>query len=395
MLISMKTPRTGATALSMAILALSHVSAYTANVQDPLQAETDVESDKNAAMLTRHVNKNSAGAPRTSKRVLGEMHKVDPSAVDDEMDEVMESFMTDKREIFERYLGTTSEACAGSSPGVCGCEEVYQSDYRGVIHTTENSYTCRDWTNAMNQKYPNQGLVGNYCRNPNGMAARAWCFVEDPDILWDYCDVPTCSSTADGTDPACVDTETYYAIDADIGMIKDSITSDIERSHFLGGIVRLVAHDFMDHDYNEAPHLGADGCLDWASTSNTGLETIWCDNCPLKKLYQAKYSRISRADFWVIAGNAVIRQTSINNALDLKKTFYWGREDLDECPGSAERLPSTASCQEVEGVFLERMGLTWRDAVALLGAHTLGRGNTDVSCSLSRYECLFTVQKQI
>jgi hypothetical protein len=78
------------------------------------------------------------------------------------------------------------------------------------------------------------------------------------------------------------------------------------------------------------------------------------------------------------AGNAVIFLTSINNSLDLRNTFYWGRTTLDSCPGSDSRLPTTAGCQDVEGVFLERMGLTWKDAVALLGAHTLGRGQKQV-----------------
>lgn len=30
----------------------------------------------------------------------------------------------------------------------------------------------------------------------------------------------------------------------------------------------------------------------------------------------------------------------------------------------------------MEGVFVDRLGLTRTDAVALLGAHTIGRGNT-------------------
>merc|ERR1712194_445216 len=38
-----------------------------------------------------------------------------------------------------------------------------------------------------------------------------------------------------------------------------------------------------------------------------------------------------------------------------------------------------ASCTEVEGVFLHRLGLTWTDAVALLGGHTIGRGSADFS----------------
>ena len=55
---------------------------------------------------------------------------------------------------------------------------------------------------------------------------------------------------------------------------------------------------------------------------NVGLGSIWCDSCPLKQLYDEKYSDLSRADFWVAAGNAVVFLTSINNSLDLRNTFY-------------------------------------------------------------------------
>lgn len=130
--------------------------------------------------------------------------------------------------------------------------------------------------------------------------------------------------------------------------------------------------------------MGMDGCLDWFSLKNLGLGEVWNDNTPLHHLYEDKYSDISRADFWVIAANAVVKETSVDNRLDLVDTFYWGREDRDECRGSSSRLPSPESCRQVEAVFLERMGLTWRDAVALLGAHTLGRGHSEVSSNARR-----------
>lgn len=123
----------------------------------------------------------------------------------------------------------------------------------------------------------------------------------------------------------------------------------------------------------ESNTMGADGCLLFDSPKNAGLTSIWCDSCPLKQLYDSKYSDLSRADFWVASANAVIYLTSVNNALDLRNAFLWGRETTDSCFGSDDRLPTSAGCQEVEGVFLQRMGLTWKDAVALLGAHTLGR----------------------
>ena len=171
----------------------------------------------------------------------------------------------------------------------------------------------------------------------------------------------------------------YDAIDADIATVKNNITNNAEgRAHFLGGIVRLAAHDFMDFNATATPQMGADGCFDPSHPSNAGLSSIWSPGSPLFELHRTKYSHIKIADFWVASANAVIRQTS-NNALNLRATFQWGRIDSSTCIGSGARLPIPSRCRQVEAVFLTRMGLTWREAVALLGAHTLGRGNAAVS----------------
>ncbi len=186
------------------------------------------------------------------------------------------------------------------------------------------------------------------------------------------------SAQSSSSTPGCIDVERYYTIHEDIDFIAANIDTDEERSHFFGGIVRLAAHDFMDYDQDDDDRMGMDGCLDWLSPTNAGLSSIWNSYTPFYRLYEEKYSDISRPDFWVIAANAVILLTSVDNALDLQNTFYWGRRERDECDGSALRLPSTQNCQQVEGVFLDRMGMKWKDAVALLGAHVLGRGNREV-----------------
>lgn len=180
----------------------------------------------------------------------------------------------------------------------------------------------------------------------------------------------------------CFTTSLYDSIDADIAELKLTITDNTARSHFLGGIVRLAAHDFLDYDRRSSRRYGPDGCFDPNHEANRGLpESVWCKTCLLRVLYEEKYNFLSRADFWIAASQAVIRQTSINNSLDLKEQFTWGRIDRDSCEGSGDRLPVPSGCSEVEDAFLTRMGLEWKDAVALMGAHSLGRGNALVSCT--------------
>ncbi|KAL7480887.1 hypothetical protein ACHAW6_008801 [Cyclotella cf. meneghiniana] len=179
----------------------------------------------------------------------------------------------------------------------------------------------------------------------------------------------------------CFSNSTYESIDDDIAKLKKFIRDDVTRSHFLGGIVRLAAHDFMDFDRRDRLNpMGPDGCFDESNPSNKGLpESVWCKSCLLRRLYEERYNFLSRADFWIASANAVIRQTSESNALNLRETFRWGRKDKPSCRGSADRLPDSQSCKDVESAFLTRMGLEWKDAVALLGAHSLGRGSADFS----------------
>mmetsp|Transcript_33438 Transcript_33438/g.50441 ORF Transcript_33438/g.50441 Transcript_33438/m.50441 type:complete len:451 (-) Transcript_33438:167-1519(-) len=176
----------------------------------------------------------------------------------------------------------------------------------------------------------------------------------------------------------CVTQSVYDDILTNVAEMGSAIQDDGERGHFWGAIVRLAAHDFMDFDRNFSgdERLGSDGCLEFDNDANAGLDDIWCDSCAFKQLYDTSYaSFMSRADFWVAAANGVIAETS--DGLDLP--FRWGRVDRNVCSLSSGRLPEASGCNEVEETFIDRMGVTWRDAVALIGAHTLGRGHTRFS----------------
>ena len=173
----------------------------------------------------------------------------------------------------------------------------------------------------------------------------------------------------------------FYDIEDDMVALIQAASSDKEKADIIGGTVRLAAHDFMDHDRSASSSFqyGPDGCFDPDHDSNNGLEQDWSSGSYLQILYNDKYaSFMSRADFWVAAASGVIHHTS-SGALDLVDVFKFGRVDRDECPGSGGRLPTPAGCDEVEDVFLERMGLTYKDAVALMGGHTLGRGEESQS----------------
>lgn len=147
----------------------------------------------------------------------------------------------------------------------------------------------------------------------------------------------------------------------------------------------------MDYNRNSDTPFGSDGCIDWDHEVNKGLESIWCTSCPLTKLYRKKYSHISKADFWIVSANAVIRQLSKNQSLDLANAFLWGRKDANACKGSGDRIPlGTGTCRDVEETMLDAMGLEWRDAVALLGAHTIGKGHEAVSFHIESQNMLFS-----
>ena len=165
---------------------------------------------------------------------------------------------------------------------------------------------------------------------------------------------------------SCFDRSTYQRIDRDIQRIASRITNEDDLIHFFGGIVRMVAHDFMDYDRNRpSDAMGSDGCMDWTHEVNRGLwGSIWCDDgrCELTNVYNQKYSHLSKADFWIASANAVIRQLSVDNELDLMNTFVWGREDAESCVGQGDRIPTGSGCREVQDILLDAMDLEWRDA---------------------------------
>ena len=85
----------------------------------------------------------------------------------------------------------------------CFVAECYDkaSNYRGTIAQTKNGEVCQHWrknsphehTYQDDKTFPDGSTAAahNYCRAPDDDPV-PWCYTEDPDVRWGYCDVPSC-----------------------------------------------------------------------------------------------------------------------------------------------------------------------------------------------------------
>ncbi|KAF8773198.1 Tyrosine-protein kinase transmembrane receptor like protein [Argiope bruennichi] len=71
------------------------------------------------------------------------------------------------------------------------CFEGKGENYRGPVSHTLSSHQCQSWSPMMD----NEEVMGghNYCRNPGGIEMQPWCFIADPHIKREICDIPRCA----------------------------------------------------------------------------------------------------------------------------------------------------------------------------------------------------------
>jgi len=67
------------------------------------------------------------------------------------------------------------------------------ADYQGLLHMTTSGRTCKNWLQQDTFAPSTRGIGNhNYCRNPSGSKDKPWCHTVDPEVDWEYCDVPEC-----------------------------------------------------------------------------------------------------------------------------------------------------------------------------------------------------------
>ncbi|KAJ8344200.1 hypothetical protein SKAU_G00315290 [Synaphobranchus kaupii] len=80
-------------------------------------------------------------------------------------------------------------------------------DYTGDLSVTVRGFKCLPWKSteavalsAGKEFHSEVQLVGNHCRNPDMDLEGLWCFVDEPNITMDYCDLELCDEPIDDYD---------------------------------------------------------------------------------------------------------------------------------------------------------------------------------------------------
>lgn len=158
--------------------------------------------------------------------------------------------------------------------------------------------------------------------------------------------------------------------------------TECPQADWAGCVLRMAGHDFMDYKDGTG---GADGCVDMTDPDNLGLAECLHEGefgISIADAYEHYCESASLADFLVIAAEAVMMasrdhvtfEDSSRSSIDFKSQFRWGRTTATTCAFAHGRLPNPEnSCSAVNETFVQSMGLTWAQAAALMGVHTLGR----------------------
>jgi hypothetical protein len=82
----------------------------------------------------------------------------------------------------------------------CGTLALPMRDYRGTINVTKSGIPCQRWDAKEPHAHAHSSellaynrLRENYCRSVGG-EMYPMCYTQDPNIRWQFCQVPTCES---------------------------------------------------------------------------------------------------------------------------------------------------------------------------------------------------------
>ena len=81
------------------------------------------------------------------------------------------------------------------------CYDNKGATYNGSVHVTKDGTKCVTWKSFYSLRYApySKSLIQNFCRNPQGIGDRPWCYTDKDSREWNYCTIPKCSSRIDST----------------------------------------------------------------------------------------------------------------------------------------------------------------------------------------------------
>lgn len=179
--------------------------------------------------------------------------------------------------------------CSGDDSGeiietndVCGSLGHHQADYRGTINVTASGRVCQDWNSQephghkfSNEDRPGSGLNGNYCRNPDGGpdSPKAWCYTNDPEQRWEYCDIPFCETKSDCGSASMQQRDYRGRINTTSdGLVCQRWDSQTTHEHKFTPDTYLTAG--LEENYCRNPD-GSDRA--WCFTTNSSVMWAYCD----------------------------------------------------------------------------------------------------------------------
>ena len=143
-----------------------------------------------------------------------------------------------------------------------GCIPIDGSDYLGKANTTVSGRTCKEWTTAADKGH-------NFCRNPGSSMSTVYCFTTDPEVAWEYCEVPDCTSTDETitttSSTTAPTTTTPPPTAKDIGCIP---TDD---SPYKGKASTTVS-GLMCKEWEDQQYAGHNYCRN----PGNAMKTVWC-----------------------------------------------------------------------------------------------------------------------
>jgi hypothetical protein len=134
--------------------------------------------------------------------------------------------------------------------------------------------------------------------------------------------------------------------------------------------------------------MGCHGVVDETDPANSGITEN--ELTIIRDLYDAEFAPfMSKADYWAAAGNFALIKGAVNANLDLEApsppldiTFFHGRLDDATLLDRTKSIPHPHmpdGLNQLTTFFVDSFGMDQGEAVAIMGAHTLGRARADVS----------------